>query len=171
MFLQLFSDIPAVTRHLLWRELLHLILGQYVVDAVACCGLWAEVDIPMYIRLLKEWRHGWHSCCRETTAKACDSMQNKCFYNIYCSFEKVLHSRCAVLHCVRRQRLRRRWSSLLKRWVKMLETVYCFWALKSELRERMYFETEYCRAAAAVTAIVAGCCCLWDVLRHRLVTR
>jgi len=42
--------------------------------------------------------------------------------------------------------------------LKMLETVYCFWVLKSELKESRYFETEHCRAAAAVTAVVTGCC-------------
>jgi len=40
----------------------------------------------------------------------------------------------------------------------MLETVYSFLGVESELRDCMYFETEHCRAAA-VTAIVTGCCC------------
>ena len=50
-------------------------------------------------------------------------------------------------------------SACILKQLKMVETVYCFWVLKSELKECMYFETEHCRAAAAaVTAVVTGCC-------------
>jgi len=38
-----------------------------------------------------------------------------------------------------------------------VRTSILFLSVESELRECMYFETEHCRAAA-VTAIVAGCC-------------
>jgi len=93
-------------------------------------------------------------------------MRNKCFLKcIYNSFKSVLHSHFIVhtllllllLLLLLKRRLRRL-SSPLKRWVKMLETilffeielkmleiVYCFWMVKSELIGSMYFETEYCR--------------------------
>jgi len=45
---------------------------------------------------------------------------------------------------------------MLETELKMLETVYCFLVLKSELKECMYFETEHCLAAAAFTAVVTG---------------
>jgi len=70
---------------------------KYVVAAVVGCGVWEEVDTPVHTATEGVMSRLTLQLSRGNIARACDTMQNKCFLQYIEQFRKRF---AFTLHCV-----------------------------------------------------------------------